>query len=319
MKKALITGIAGQDGSYLAEFLLSKKYKVFGVLRKNQNIKGLENIKNFNKKVSFVSGDIADNKFVSRCIKKIKPDEIYHLAAQSNSNKSFDSAIQTMRLNTESTYMFLAAAKEHSPKSKFFFAGSSEMFGRAKESPQNERTAFDPVNPYGVSKVAGFSFVKMFRDIYGVFACTGILFNHESSRRGKDFVTRKITLAVSNIKSGKQKELRLGNLDIKRDWGGAQDYVQAMWLMLQAKKPKDFVVGTGEEHSLKEFLDVAFNEVKLNWKDYVVVDPLFFRPVDIWKVVADPSLIKKELGWKRQIKFKDMVRTMVREDLKKTD
>ena len=279
MKKALITGISGQDGSYLAELLLNKKYKVHGVIRRvalEDETHRLWRLRNIRKDLNLHSGSLESFPSLAKIINEVKPDEIYHLAAQSYVANSFEDEFSTLNTNINGAHFMLASIKEFSPNSKFYFAGSSEMFGKTVETPQNEDTKFYPRSAYGISKVTGFELTRNYREAYNLFASTGILFNHESPRRGFEFVTRKISLAVARIKNGLQKELRLGNINAKRDWGHAKDYVEAMWLMLQQEKPEDFVIGTGEQHSVENFLKVAFEHVGLNFKDYLKIDEKFF-------------------------------------------
>jgi GDPmannose 4,6-dehydratase len=254
---------------------------------------------------------------IFKLVEKIKPHECYHLAAQSFVSYSFEDEFSTINANVNGTHYVLSAVKEKAPKCKFYFAGSSEMFGLAKETPQDENTPFHPRSPYGISKVAGFDLTRNYREAYGLFACNGILFNHESPRRGFEFVSRKITSKVSEIKLGLAKELRLGNLDAKRDWGYAPDYVQAMWLMLQQDKPDDYVIATNEAYSVKEFVNAAFNCVNLDWKKYVVTDKTFYRPSEVYMLRGNYSKAKKVLGWKPKTRFMDLVKIMVESDLKR--
>ena len=319
MKKALITGISGQDGSYLSEFLLKKNYEVHGIIRRvalEDETHRLWRIRNFRDRLSLHSGSLESFPSLAKIINKVQPDEIYHLAAQSYVANSFEDEFSTINTNVNGTHYMLSSMKEFSPNSKFYFAGSSEMFGKTVETPQNEKTRFYPRSAYGISKVTGFEFTRNYREAYNLFASTGILFNHESPRRGFEFVTRKISLAVAKIKNNLQNELRLGNLDAKRDWGHARDYVEAMWLMLQQSNPEDFVIGTGEQHSVKEFLEIAFNYVGLNYQDYVKIDEAFFRPAEVETLLADPSNSKKKLKWKPKINFESLVKEMVEADLK---
>jgi GDPmannose 4,6-dehydratase len=250
-------------------------------------------------------------------IDKVKPDECYHLAAQSFVSYSFEDEFSTINTNINGTHFVLSAIKERAPKCKFYFAGSSEMFGHAKETPQNEDTPFHPRSPYGISKVAGFDLTRNYREAYGIFALSGILFNHESPRRGFEFVTRKITNAVAEIKSGLSKKLHIGNLEAERDWGFAGDYVQAIWLMLQQDKPDDYVVATGEAHSVKEFAQYAFDYVGLDWKKHTVIDKKLYRPAEVNILKGDPSRAMRKLGWKPTVKFEDLVRMMVDADLQR--
>ena len=319
MKKALITGISGQDGSYLSEFLLKKNYEVHGIIRRvalEDETHRLWRIRNLRDKLNLHSGSLESFPSLAKIINKVQPDEIYHLAAQSYVANSFEDEFSTINTNVNGTHYMLASMKEFSPNSKFYFAGSSEMFGKTVETPQNEETRFYPRSAYGISKVTGFEFTRNYREAYNLFASTGILFNHESPRRGFEFVTRKISLAVAKIKNNLQNELRLGNLDAKRDWGHARDYVEAMWLMLQQNNPEDYVIGTGEQHSVKEFLEIAFNHVGLNYQDYVKIDEAFFRPAEVETLLADPSNSKKKLKWAPKINFENLVKEMVESDLK---
>ena len=319
MKKALITGISGQDGSYLAEFLLSKDYEVHGLVRRvalEDETHRLWRLRNFKDKITLHSGSLESYASLVKIIEKIKPDEIYHLAAQSYVSYSFEDEFSTINTNVNGTHYVLSAVKEFSKKSKFYFAGSSEMFGKVEETPQNERTRFHPRSAYGISKVTGFELTRNYREAYGMNACTGILFNHESPRRGFEFVTRKISHSVARIKHGLQKKISLGNIDSKRDWGHAKDYVEAMWLMLSQGNNKDFVIGTGEQHSVREFAEKAFNFVNLNYKDYIKIDQKLIRPAEVDTLLADYSSAKKELNWQPKISFENLVNEMVESDLK---
>ena len=319
MKKALITGISGQDGSYLAEFLLSKNYEVHGLVRRvalEDETHRLWRLRNFKDKITLHSGSLESYASLVKIIEKIKPDEIYHLAAQSYVSYSFEDEFSTINTNVNGTHYVLSAVKEFSKKSKFYFAGSSEMFGKVEETPQNERTRFHPRSAYGISKVTGFELTRNYREAYSINACTGILFNHESPRRGFEFVTRKISHSVARIKHGLQKKISLGNIDSKRDWGHAKDYVEAMWLMLNQGNNKDFVIGTGEQHSVREFAEKAFNFVNLNYKDYVKIDQKLVRPAEVDTLLADYSGAKKELNWQPKISFENLVNEMVESDLK---
>lgn len=319
MKKALITGISGQDGSYLSELLLNKNYEVHGIIRRvalEDETHRLWRLREIKKELKLHSGSLESFPSLAQIINKIQPDEIYHLAAQSYVANSFEDEFSTLNTNINGTHYMLSSMKEFSPKSKFYFAGSSEMFGKAVESPQNENTKFYPRSAYGISKVAGFELTRNYREGYNFFASTGILFNHESPRRGFEFVTRKISLAVAKIHNNLQKELRLGNIKAKRDWGHAKDYVEAMWLMLQQKKAEDYVIGTGEQHSVEEFLDIAFKHVGKNYKDYLKIDERFFRPTEVETLLANPTNSKKKLNWEPKIKFEDLVKEMVEADLK---
>ncbi|HOG23888.1 MAG TPA: GDP-mannose 4,6-dehydratase [Candidatus Omnitrophota bacterium] len=318
--KAFITGITGQDGSYLAELLLSKGYEVHGIVRRV----ALEDpkhrtwrINHIRDRVKLHSASLESYASVFNVVEKIRPDECYHLAAQSFVSYSFEDEFSTMNTNIDGTHAILSALKERAPKCRFYFAGSSEMFGVAPQSPQNETTPLMPRSSYGISKLAGYHLTRNYREAYGMFACSGILFNHESPRRGFEFVTRKITNAVARIKLGLEKELRLGNLDAKRDWGFAGDYVKAMWLMLQQEKPDDFVAATGETHTIREFLDLAFDHVGLDWKKFVSTDKQLFRPAEIFELKGDYSKARKILNWKPEVSFTELVHMMVDADLER--
>ena len=322
MKKAFITGIDGQDGSYLAEFLLDKGYKVHGMVRRvalEDPEHHLWRIRHILNKVILHPASLESYPSVFKVIEKVRPDECYHLAAQSFVSYSFEDEFSTINTNINGTHFVLSAIKERAPKCKFYFAASSEQFGLVKESPQNEDTPFHPRSPYGISKVAGFDLTRNYREAYGLFACNGICFNHESPRRGFEFVTRKITNGVAEIKLGLTKELKLGNLEAKRDWGFSGDYVRAMWLMLQQDKADDYVVATGETHSVKEFVKLAFEYVGLNWKDYVVIDKTFYRPAEVHLLIGDYSKAKKKLGWKPTVSFEELVKIMVKADLERLE
>lgn len=319
MKIALITGISGQDGAYLAKFLLKKGYEVHGVVRRvalENAAHRLYRLNPFIDQLNLHAASIENYASVFNVIEKIQPHECYHLAAQSFVSHSFEDAFSTMDTNINGTLYTLSAIKEKAPHCKFYFAATSEMFGKVHEIPQNEETRFHPRSPYGVSKVAGFDLTRNFRESYDIFACSGILFNHESPLRGQEFVTRKITNTAAKIKLGIENELRLGNLKVKRDWGFAGDYVEAMWLMLQQDKPDDYVIATGETHSVEEFARLAFSHLGLNWEDYVVVDKKFFRPAEVDLIIGDYSKAKNELGWKPKMSFDTLVKTMVDSDWK---
>ena len=315
--KALITGITGQDGSYLAEFLLKKGYEVHGIVRRvaieNPDHR-LWRIKKIQKKIHLHSGTMESYANIFKILNKVKPNEFYHLAAQSYVDYSFEDQFSTLSSNISSTHYCLSAIKESGLKTKFYFAGSSEMFGKVKQTPQNEETPFHPRSPYGISKVAGFDLTRNFRESYGIHASTGILFNHESERRGYEFVTRKITQAVSLIKLKKLKYLELGNLEAKRDWGYAPEYIQAMWLMLQQKKPNDFVVGTGKAYTIKYFAKNAFNVLGLDFQKYIKINKKFFRPAEVDLLVADSSKIKSAIGWKAKTNINKLIEKMVIND-----
>ena len=316
-KIALITGITGQDGSYLAEFLLNKKYKVHGMIRRvalEDPTHRLWRIKHISKKITFHNSSVYSYSSLIKIIKKIKPDELYHLGAVSYVAYSFEDEYSTINTNINGTHNVLSAVKDFSPKTKVYFAGSSEMFGKAPV-PQKETTRFHPRSPYGISKVTGFDLTRNYREAYNLFCCTGILFNHESPRRGQEFVSRKITTAVAKIKLGLQKDLKLGNLKPKRDWGHAKDYVEAMWLMLQQRKPDDFVIGTGKQYSVEDFARLAFSMAGLNYKRYVKIDKSLIRPSEVDTLKADFSKAKRILKWKPKISFKELVSEMVESDL----
>ena len=319
MKRALITGITGQDGSYLAELLLDKGYEVHGIVRRvalEDPAHRLWRIQHINDRITLHSASLESYASIFNVVERVKPDECYHLAAQSFVSYSFEDAFSTLNTNINGTLFILSAIEEKAPNCRFYFAGSSEMFGKVKETPQTENTPFHPRSPYGISKVAGFDLTRNFRESYGLYACNGILFNHESPRRGFEFVTRKITSTVVKIKLGIEKKLRLGNLEAKRDWGFAGDYVQAMWLMLQSERPDDYVIATNETHSVKEFVELAFNHVGLNWQEYVVIDEKFYRPSEVQLLLGDYTKGKKELGWEPTIRFEKIVKMMVEADLR---
>ncbi len=316
-KSALITGITGQDGSYLADFLIEKGYEVHGIVRRvalEDPVHRLWRIRHILDRIYLHAASLDSYASLFNVIEKVKPDECYHLAAQSFVNYSFEDAFSTINTNINGTLYVLSAIMERAKECKFYFAGSSEMFGKVKETPQTEETPFHPRSPYGISKVAGFDLTRNFRESYGMFACNGILFNHESPRRGFEFVTRKITSSVVKIKAGLEKELRLGNLDAKRDWGFAGDYVRAMWLMLQQSEPDDYVIATNETHSVKEFVEKAFEYVDLYWKDYVVIDERFYRPAEVNELMGDYSKGREKLNWEPTIRFEELVKTMMDAD-----
>jgi GDPmannose 4,6-dehydratase len=321
-KKALITGITGQDGSYMAELLLGKGYEVHGIIRRAStfNTGRLDNIyadPHSGKSRLFLHyGDLSDASALARLVGRIRPEEIYNLAAQSHVRVSFDSPEYTTDITATGTVRLLEAIRETGVQSRFYQASSSEMFGKVQEVPQKETTPFYPRSPYGAAKVFSYWITVNYRESYGLHASNGILFNHESPRRGETFVTRKITRAVAHIKAGLQDKLYLGNLDAKRDWGDAREYVQAMWLMLQQDKPDDYVIATGETHSIREFLDLAFGHVALDWKKHVEIDPRYYRPAEVDLLIGDYSKAKKILGWEPKTKFKDLVIDMVNADIK---
>jgi GDPmannose 4,6-dehydratase len=316
MKRALITGITGQDGSYLAEFLLSKGYKVFG-LRRRTSTPNYENVQQVKDKITWISGDLTDLASLIEAVRISDPDEVYNLAAQSFVAASWPQPLATGHLTAISVTNMLEAVRIVKPSAKFYQASSSEMFGKVVETPQRETTPFYPRSPYGVAKVYGHWITVNYRESFNMFACSGILFNHESPRRGLEFVTRKVSDGVARIKLGLQHELRMGNLEALRDWGFAGDYVKAMWLMLQQEEPDDYVISTGETHSVRELLEVAFSYVGLDYQQYVVIDPEFVRPAEVDLLLGDCSKAKEKLGWKLDVGFKQLIEMMVDEDLKR--
>jgi len=314
-KKALITGITGQDGSYLSEFLLDKGYEVYGMVRR-ASLDRFDRIDHIKDRIHLVQGDLTDQSSLDEAVKEIKPEEIYNLAAQSFVPTSWNQPTLTGEVTGMGTTRILEAVRKIKPDARFYQASSSEMFGKVREVPQTELTPFHPRSPYGVAKVYGHFITVNYRESYNIFACSGILFNHESPRRGLEFVTRKITHGVARIKMGLANELRLGNLDAKRDWGFAGDYVEAMWLMLQQSEPDDYVVATGETHSVREFVEIAFGAAGLDWKKYVVLDPKFLRPAEVELLVGDPAKAKKKLGWEPKVSFRELIKMMVDADIK---
>ncbi len=318
-KVALITGITGQDGSYLAELLLSKGYEIHGIVRRvalEEERQRLWRIRNILKDITLHSGSLESYARIFNIIRKIKPDEIYHLGAQSYIGYSFEDEFSTFSMNINGTHFILSAIKELVDQEvKFYFAASSEMFGKVKEAPQNEDTPFHPRSSYAISKVTGFHLVRNYREAYNIHASNGILFNHESPRRGFEFVTRKISHSVARIKKGLQKKIQLGNIKSKRDWGHAKDYVNAMWLMLQQKNGGDYVIGTGEQHTVEEFAQKAFDHVGLNYKDYINIDQKLIRPAEVDTLLADCTKAKKILKWQPKVSFDDLVKGMVDNDL----
>lgn len=315
MKKALITGITGQDGSYLAELLLQKDYKVHGMVRRS-SVENYERVEHIREKLHFVQGDLTDQSSLDEAIKEIMPDEVYNLAAQSFVPTSWNQPVLTSDVTGLGVTRILEAIRKHKPDAKFYQASSSEMFGKVQETPQTEKTPFYPRSPYGVSKIYGHWITVNYRESYRIFACSGILFNHESPRRGLEFVTRKVTNTVAKIKLGMAKELRMGNMEAKRDWGFAGDYVQAMWMMLQQDHPEDFVISTGKAHSVQELVDVAFEAVGLKAKDYVVTDPMFLRPAEVDSLIGNPEKARKKLQWRPKVSFEQLIQMMVNEDLR---
>ena|SRR3989338_4079386 len=344
MKKALITGITGQDGSYLAEFLLDKGYEVYGIVRRvalEDPVHRLGRINHIKDKISLYPGAIENYTRLIDLFDKIKPDECYHLAAQSFVHESFEDSATTFMTNVQGTLNILNALKSKAPNCKFYFAGSSEMFGKVTESPQHEKTIFHPRSPYGITKVDGFNLTRNFRESYNLFACSGILFNHESERRGGEFVTRKITRGIARIKTGQDNVLVLGNVDAKRDWGHARDYVEAMWLMLQQDNPDDYVIATGRTHSIRRFLDLAFGYVGLKYevidlhdvseeeadekveelrkqtdRIFVVQHPRFYRPAEVNELFGSATKAFGKFGWTPRVSFEELTKGMVEHDLK---
>jgi GDPmannose 4,6-dehydratase len=313
---ALVTGITGQDGSYLAQFLLAKGYEVVGVVRRTSH-DSYERIGQFIDRVTILPADLLDQHSLTSVIRDVKPDEIYNLAAQSFVPTSWSQPVLTGEFTAFGVTRILEAVRLAHPEAKFYQASSSEMFGKAMETPQRETTPFYPRSPYGVAKTYGHWITVNYRESHGIFAVSGILFNHESPRRGLEFVTRKITDGVARIKLGLADELRLGNLDAKRDWGFAGDYVEAMWLMLQRDEPEDYVIGSGETHSVEEFVQTAFERAELNWESYVKIDPAFIRPAEVELLLADPTKARREMNWQTKVSFQELVAMMVDADLQK--
>jgi GDPmannose 4,6-dehydratase len=314
-KRALITGITGQDGSYLAELLLDKGYEVFGLVRRSSTV-SLERVEHIEDRITILSGDLLDLNSLLTAFEEVQPDEVYNLAAQSFVPASWTQPVLTGEATGLGVMRVLEALRHVSPRARFYQASSSEMFGIA-QPPQSETTPFYPRSPYGVAKVYGHWITVNYRESYDLFAVSGILFNHESPRRGLEFVTRKVTNAASRIKLGLAHELRLGNLDARRDWGFAGDSVRAMWLMLQQDKPRDYVVGTGIQHNVHDLVELAFGQVGLDWRDHVVQDDRLLRPADVENLVADPSKAKSDLGWEPEVDFEGLIRMMVEADLER--
>ena len=321
MKKALISGITGQDGSYLAEFLLGKGYEVYGIIRRSSSFNTgridpiYEDPHVPHRRLHLVYGDLNDASSLNHIIRTVQPDEIYNLGAQSHVRVSFDIPEYTGEITGLGTIRLLEAIRESGLKPKFYQASSSEMFGKVQDVPQRETTPFYPRSPYGAAKVYAYWITVNYREAYDLFACNGILFNHESPRRGETFVTRKITKAAARIKLGVQKDLFLGNLDAKRDWGFAGDYIQAMWMMLQAPKPEDYVIATGETHTVREFLELAFNRLQLDWQKHVKIDTKYYRPTEVDLLIGDASKAKRDLGWEAKVRFEELAHMMVDADL----
>jgi len=316
MRRALITGITGQDGSYLAELLLDKGYHVSGIVRRTSTDQ-LERIAHLQDRLQLIQGDLLDEASLWAAVEESRPDEVYNLAAQSFVPTSWNQPLLTGEFTALGVTRLLEAVRRWNPRIRFYQASTSEMFGKVGIHPQNELTPFYPRSPYGVAKVYGHWITVNYRESYGLFACSGILFNHESPRRGLEFVTRKVSEGVARIKLKMAKELRLGNLEARRDWGFAGDYVRAMWLMLQQEEPEDYVVGTGETHTVKELVETAFACADLDWREYVVVDPRLFRPAEVDHLCADPTKARRVLGWELQVSFPELVQMMVEADLER--
>ena len=318
MKKAFITGITGQDGSYLAELLIEKGYKVYGLVRRvalEDEEHRMSRILHLLGDIELVSGSLESYPSVYKAVSSIRPDEVYHLAAQSFVSYSFEDEFSTLQSNISGSHYILSAVHDVVPNARFYFAASSEMFGKVHEVPQSEKTPFHPRSVYGISKSAGFDLTRNYREAYNLFACNGILYNHESPRRGFEFVTRKVTSHVAMIKLGLKDKLALGNLEAKRDWGHAKDYVRAMWMMLQHQKPDDYVICTGKTHSVREFCQKAFSHIGLDYKKFVVSDPKFFRPAEVDILEGDYSKAKQVLGWEPTISFEQLIAEMVDHDI----
>jgi GDPmannose 4,6-dehydratase len=319
LKKALITGITGQDGSYLADFLLEKGYEVHGIVRRvalEDPRARMWRIRHILDKIQIHSASMESYASIFNIVADLKPHECYHLAAQSYVSYSFEDEFSTIDTNLNGTHYVLSSIKRQAPECHFYFAASSEMFGHVKATPQNEETPFHPRSPYGISKMAGFELTRNYREAYGLFALSGILFNHESPRRGAEFVTRKITSSAAKIKLELEKEIRLGNIEAKRDWGHAHDYVRAMWLMLQQDQPDDYVIATGQTRTVKEFLEVAFGHVDLDYRKYLTIDDKLYRPSEVHVLQGDASKAYKKLKWEPNISFEELVKEMVEADLK---
>jgi GDPmannose 4,6-dehydratase len=316
MKKALITGITGQDGSYLAELLLDKGYAVFGMVRRSSSQR-FERLQHIMDRLQLIEGDLTDQSSLDDAVKTIVPDEVYNLASQSFVPTSWNQPVLTADVTGTGVTRILEAIRKHKPDTKFYQASTSEMFGKVQETPQTEKTPFYPRSPYGVAKVYAHWITVNYRESYNIFACSGICFNHESPRRGLEFVSRKVTDSVARIKVGLTDKLSLGNLDAKRDWGFAGDYVQAMWLMLQQEQAEDYVIATGASHTVRDLVEVAFAAVGLRVEPYLIVDPKFLRPAEVDILVGDASKADAKLGWKPKVSFEDMIQMMVEEDLKR--
>lgn len=316
LKRALITGITGQDGSYLAELLLEKGYRVYGLVRRSSTV-NFERIGHIQNEIEILPGDLLDQNSLISALREASPDEVYNLAAQSFVPTSWNQPVLTAEYTALGVTRLLEAVRMVVPQVRFYQASTSEMFGKVQDVPQDEKTPFYPRSPYGVAKLYGHWITVNHRESYDLFACSGVLFNHESPRRGLEFVTRKVTDAVARIKYGKQKELRIGNLDAKRDWGFAGDYVKAMWLMLQQPHPDDYVIASGETHSVRELVQIAFAVAGLDWEAHTIVDPKFFRPAEVELLLGNPAKAEKRLGWKREVSFRQLIEMMVEADLRR--
>lgn len=314
MKKALMTGVTGQDGSYLAEFLLEKGYDVYGMVRRS-SLERFDRIEHIMPKLHLLQGDLTDQSSLDEAIRTVQPDEVYNLASQSFVPTSWNQPVLTSDVTGLGVTRILEAVRKYKPDARFYQASSSEMFGKVQETPQTEKTPFYPRSPYGVAKVYGHWITVNYRESYRLFACSGICFNHESPRRGLEFVTRKVTHGVARIALGLEKELRMGNMDARRDWGFAGDYVEAMWLMLQQDKPDDYVIATGTSHSVSELVKIAFGSAGLDWKNHVVTDPQFFRPVEVDVLVGDAAKALKTLRWTPKVSFEQLIEMMVKADI----
>ncbi len=318
-KRALVTGITGQDGSYLADFLLEKGYEVFGLYRRSSTL-NFERISHIQDRITFLSGDLLDQNSLLSAVAEAEPDEVYNLAAQSFVPTSWEQPVLTGEATALGVMRMLEAVHRVRPEARFYQASSSEMFGlitRPEDKPQNEATPFHPRSPYGVAKVYGHWITVNYRESYGLFAVSGILFNHESPRRGLEFVTRKVTHGAAQIKLGQARELRMGNLEARRDWGFAGDYVRAMWQMLQQDEPRDYVIGTGVQHSVRDLVERAFGQLDLDWREHVVQDERFMRPAEVEDLIADPGRARRELGWEAEVDFDGLVKLMVTADLER--
>jgi GDPmannose 4,6-dehydratase len=313
MKRALLTGITGQDGSYLAEFLLEKGYEVYGMVRRSSTV-NYERISHIQDQLKLIQGDLLDQNSLIEALRMSEPDEVYNLGAQSFVPTSWNQPVLTGEFTALGVTRILEAIRTVNPKIRLYQASSSEMFGKIRETPQNEKTPFYPRSPYGVAKVYAHWITVNYRESYNMFCCSGILFNHESPRRGLEFVSRKVTSAAARIKLGLQKGLKMGNLEARRDWGFAGDYVEAMWLMLQQDAPDDFVIATGISHSVKDLIQVAFDSLELNWEEYVVTDPKLFRPAEVDYLLGDPRKAKTKLGWQPRVTFEELIKGMVGDD-----